>query len=127
MADRRRIGELPVWRLALLRDEKTLVSGSKDGVVNLWDTSRKHFRSEHIALPGKPAGWQFSKDSASVITVDEVGEVARWSGRDLSVKEQLMSVNGGDPAAFRRDAFTVLLSDHRGGPMVDSVCSRRSG
>jgi WD40 repeat protein len=100
-----------VWRLALLPDEKTLVSGGKDGTVNLWDASRKHLHSEHIAVPGKNEAWRFSKDSASVITVDQQGEVARWSGRDWSVKEHLMHVNNGDFAAVRTEAFTVMFTD----------------
>ena len=38
---------LEVWRLALLPDNKTLVSGGKDGTVCFWDTSVSH---SHEAL-----------------------------------------------------------------------------
>ena len=99
-----------VWRLALLSDGQTLVSGSKDGVVSLWNTEAKHFHAEHIAIPEKNAAWEFSKDSSSIFTVDQMGEVSRWGGRDLSVKEHLLSVNQGDPAAFRNDAPSVFFA-----------------
>jgi WD40 repeat protein len=81
-----------VWRLALLPDEKTLVSGCKDGTVCLWDTSVTHPRREKITWPDKMLAWQFAPDSRSVLTLDRTGKVARWSGDDFQEKEPLLDV-----------------------------------
>jgi len=46
-----------VWRLALLPDTKTLISGSKDGVVCFWDTSLAHPHQTHMILPERVVTW----------------------------------------------------------------------
>ena len=47
-------------RLALLPDYKTLVSGSKDGDVCVWDTSVTHPRQRRMTFPDNVVGWRFS-------------------------------------------------------------------
>jgi WD40 repeat protein len=83
---------LEVWRLALLPDNKTLVSGSKDGAVCLWDTSVTHPRRESTTLPDDIAFWRFTPDSRSVVTLDNEGRVARWSGSGFQEKEAWLEV-----------------------------------
>ncbi|MGO8928057.1 MAG: protein kinase domain-containing protein [Limisphaerales bacterium] len=74
-----------VWNLALLADGKTLVSGSLDGKVSLWDTARQgleRFEGNvstasygRTTLPAQKVGpiwsdWRFSLDGRSVWTMD---------------------------------------------------------
>ena len=81
---------LEVWRLALLPDEKTLVSGCKDGTVCFWDTSVSHPRRESIKLPEKVSVWRFAPDSQSVLTLNNQGQLSRWSGSDFQQKEVIL-------------------------------------
>jgi WD40 repeat protein len=83
---------LEVWRLALLPDGKTLVSGAKDGTVCLWDTSVMHPHQPRITVPAKVANWCFTPDSHSVVTLDFAGQVARWSGADFQEKEVSLNI-----------------------------------
>jgi WD40 repeat protein len=84
---------LEVWRLALLPDNKTLLSGAKDGEVCVWDTSVTHPRQARITIPGgRMANWCFSPDSKSVLTLDILGHVTRWSGTEFQEKTQLMDI-----------------------------------
>jgi WD40 repeat protein len=78
-----------VWRLALLPDSQTLVSGAKDGTVCFWDTSVTHPRQANITWPVKIHAWSSAPDSGSVLTLDVNGEVARWTGADFQEKEPL--------------------------------------
>jgi WD40 repeat protein/serine/threonine protein kinase len=84
--------QLEVWSLALLPDALTLVSGSKDGVVKVWDTTRpprdhsRHVIAEPVAL------WQFADDSRSVITVDNHGQVSQWQGDDFQEQRRVANL-----------------------------------
>ncbi|MGA9451799.1 MAG: serine/threonine-protein kinase [Verrucomicrobiia bacterium] len=70
-----------VWRLALLPDDKTLVSGGKDGTVCFWDTSVTHSHQLRITLPAENVrNWNFAPDGRSVLTLDQQGQVAQWTG-----------------------------------------------
>ena len=77
-----------VWRLALLPDNQTLVSGGQDGEICLWDVSVPHPPRESIPVASQVANWQFTPDGGSVVTLDEKGQVTRWSGR-ISKKRSL--------------------------------------
>ncbi|MEI9960576.1 MAG: WD40 repeat domain-containing protein [Limisphaerales bacterium] len=77
-----------VRRLAFLPDNKTLVSGGKDGMVCFWDTSVTHPRQENIHWPEKINQWSFGPDGQSVLTYN--GEVACWTGTDFREKEPLL-------------------------------------
>jgi WD40 repeat protein/serine/threonine protein kinase len=78
---------LEVWRLALLPDGKTLVSGCKDGTVCFWDTSVTHPRQPYITIPEKVAGWCFTPDGQSVLTLNQKHQVALWTGIDFQRRE----------------------------------------
>jgi WD40 repeat protein len=78
---------LEVWRLALLPDDKTLVSGCKDGTVCLWDTTVTQRHRPRITVPAKVSNWCFSADGRSLMTLDWEGQVARWSGPDFQEGE----------------------------------------
>jgi WD40 repeat protein/serine/threonine protein kinase/cell division protein FtsL len=94
-----------VWRLALLPDNKTLVSGSKDGAVCFWDESITHPREENITWPVKINAWNFAPDSRSVVTLDENGEVARWTGADFQEKEPLFEMGTNIIISVRRPYY----------------------
>ena len=83
---------LEVWRLALLPDDKTLVSGAKDGTVCLWDTSVTHPHQPRITIPAKVLNWCFTPDSRSLVTLDDAGQVARWSGPDFQEREAGLNI-----------------------------------
>ncbi len=100
--------KLEVWRLALLPDNSTLVSGSKDGSVYFWDTSTPPRAANSVTLPARLAAWRFAADSASIVTLDQSGRAARWSGDDFQERTLLMEL--GRPASSE---FTHLSSDGR--------------
>jgi len=81
-----------VWRLALLPDKQTLISGAKDGVACLWDVSIAHPRQEHITWTDKVLAWCFTSDSGSVLTLNEQGQVTRWTGSEFQEAEPLLDI-----------------------------------
>ena len=84
---------LEVWRLALLPDGKTLVSGAKDGTVCFWDTSVVHPHQPRITLPAENVvRWSFAADGRSILTLDEQGRVAQWTGADFEQPAWLMNL-----------------------------------
>ena len=83
---------LEVWRLALLPDSKTLVSGSKDGSVYLWDTTAISHEQARAILPATVAAWRFAPDGKAVVTIDVQGHVARWKGTAFQDREPLMDL-----------------------------------
>ena len=87
-----------VWRLALLPDGRTLVSGSKDGEVCFWDASVLHPRQERITWPEPVANWKFAEDGRSILTLNQAGQVAKWTGPEYGRKEilfELGTIGGG--------------------------------
>ena len=99
---------LEVWRLALLPDHTTLVSGCKDGTVCFWDTSVSHSHEARITLPEPVTAWRFSPDSQSVVTLDPQGRVTRWRGRDFQHPETLFEIG-----TNRYPEFDLLSGDGR--------------
>jgi WD40 repeat protein len=99
---------LEVWRLALLPDHTTLVSGCKDGTVSFWDTSVRHPHEARITLPEPMSAWCFAPDSQSVVTSDAQGSVTRWRGRDFRQSETLHEIG-----TNRYPACDLLSSDGR--------------
>jgi WD40 repeat protein len=73
-----------VRSLALRPDRKTLVSGSKDGSVFVWDTTSGERASSHVRLPGSLVAWSFATNGQTVFTCDRQGRVARWQGNPLT-------------------------------------------
>ena len=72
---------LEVWRLAVMPDGKTLISGGKDGSVRFWDLTRLPRQRGAVVLAGRPfVGWTFLEDNADLLTCDDQGKIARWSG-----------------------------------------------
>jgi eukaryotic-like serine/threonine-protein kinase len=120
---------LEVWRLALLPDNKTLVSGSKDGEVCLWDTSVAHPRQPRITIPDYVVNWCFAPDSQSVLTLNQQGQVARWSGPDFQRSEPLLEVGTNfvsytDYHLFSRDGRFLAAGSTNGNISVWNVSQR---
>jgi WD40 repeat protein len=68
-----------VWSLAVLPDNRTLVSGSKDGTVFVWDMGGPRRVSPHIRLPENLMTWSFAtNDQTVVLTCDRRGRVVQW-------------------------------------------------
>jgi WD40 repeat protein len=74
---------LEVWSLALCPDKTTLVSGSKDGSVLVWDTATLRNKQDHVTLPVPIRAWRVLPDGQAILTLDKQGRVARWQGTDF--------------------------------------------
>jgi WD40 repeat protein len=83
---------LEVWSLALGPDNTTLVSGSKDGAVYVWDTAAKRREQSHVTLPVPVLAWSFLADSRAILALDKQGRVARWQGTDFQQSQPLLEL-----------------------------------
>lgn len=83
---------LEVWSLALGSDNTTLVSGSKDGAVLVWDTAAKRREQSNVTLPVPVLAWSFLPDNQAILALDKLGRVARWQGNDFQQSQQLLEL-----------------------------------
>jgi WD40 repeat protein/serine/threonine protein kinase len=82
-----------IWSLARLPDDKTLVSGGKDGTICFWDTSVAHPHQPRITVPAQNIiNYNFAPDGHSLLTLDQRGQVAQWSGVDFSQQTSLLEM-----------------------------------
>jgi WD40 repeat protein len=79
-----------VWSLALVPGARYLVSGSKDGELLVWDASAARADKGPIRFPGRLWTWRFAPDSKSVLTLDELGRLMRWTGSAFQISETLL-------------------------------------
>jgi WD40 repeat protein len=84
--------EQEVWRLALSDDDRTLVSGDKDGAILVWNLGRVRIRDPRRILPRPAESWSFASDGNSVFTVDEAGRVERWAAPDYGESQVLLEL-----------------------------------
>ncbi len=84
--------KLEVWSLALLPDNTTLLSGSKDGSVCVWDTTALRRDATHFKLPAAVRAACFATDSRSILALDLEGHVVRWQGSDFQERQPLMDL-----------------------------------
>jgi eukaryotic-like serine/threonine-protein kinase len=89
-----------VWRLALLPEKKLVFSGAKSGIALAWELDPDPARSDKVTLPGAMAAWQFARDSRSVMTLDRLGQVSRWSGPGFAQRLPLFGI-GSNPVGWR--------------------------
>jgi WD40 repeat protein len=90
-------GDHRVRRLALLPDNKTLVTGAGDigeGSVQAWDTSAA-LRAEEAYTVLSGVGWDFSATGSSLITLDRDGRIERRDGKDFQSLEQIGKIDPG--------------------------------
>jgi WD40 repeat protein len=96
-----------VWRLALLPDGKTLVSGCKDGSVYVWDTATVRRERGPALLRLQPGDrWRFDANGQGVYTADSQGLVGHWQGPDFQTMQPLPDVNVG-PALMAPRPFSA--------------------
>jgi serine/threonine protein kinase/WD40 repeat protein len=69
-----------VWSLALCPDNRTLISGSKNGEVFVWDTTTLGAGHGPVNLPVAAKAWTFAPNSKSILVIDREGQIARWQG-----------------------------------------------
>lgn len=81
-----------VWAMSLLPDQATLLSGSKDGSVLVWDTTMAVRERSHVILPTQARTWQFSDDSDALLTMEQDGRIIRWEGPDFQEKTQILAL-----------------------------------
>ncbi len=92
-----------MWRLALLPDGHTLVSGSKSGDISFWDTSVRHEHRERIVWPEPVQDWKFATGENGLITLNEAGQVAKWTGVHFEHKDVLLEIGPFYSSAFSSD------------------------
>jgi WD40 repeat protein/serine/threonine protein kinase len=90
---------LEVWSLALCPDNTTLVSGSKDGEVCVWDTAALRRDQARVTLPVPVRAWSFLPDGQGILTLGEQGRVTRWEGNDFQQSQPLLEVGTNTPSA----------------------------
>jgi len=95
---------LEVWSLALGPDRTTLVSGSKDGSVCVWDTATLRRDRAHVTLPEPVRAWTFAQDGQAILTLNDQGRVASWQGADFQHGQTLLELG--------TNAFTACFSTH---------------
>ncbi|HOY59808.1 MAG TPA: serine/threonine-protein kinase, partial [Verrucomicrobiota bacterium] len=83
---------LEVWSLALCPDNTTLVSGSKDGSVCVWDTAALRRDRAHASLPVSVRAWNLLPDGQGILALDEQGRIARWHGADFQQRHPLLEL-----------------------------------
>jgi WD40 repeat protein len=105
---------LEVWRLVLLPDQRTLVSGGKDGAVCVWDTARVRHEQSHVALRIRAMSWSFAPDSKSVLTSDALGECRRWEGPNFQKNVLLAEVGMGAASCFGDDGLWLAAGSADG-------------
>ena len=84
--------QMEIWSLALLPDQATLVSGSKDGSVWLWDGKTSREDEMAVTLPAAVLAWRFAPDSRSVLALDQQGHVAKWQGAGFQDGQTLFAI-----------------------------------
>ncbi|MBM3883214.1 MAG: hypothetical protein FJ387_26460 [Verrucomicrobia bacterium] len=94
--------QLEVWSLALGPDNATLISGSKDGEVCVWDTTRLPSEQTHLTLPEPVRVWGFSPDGRELVAVTTDGQAVRWGGTDFQDRQPVCELG--------TNLFRVLLS-----------------
>jgi WD40 repeat protein len=75
----------------LLPNSQTLVSGSWGGSVLAFNTAEIRNRKTYVTLP-EVRQWQFAADSNSVLTIDQMGQVAKWQGNEFETKLPLFEI-----------------------------------
>jgi WD40 repeat protein len=83
---------LEVWSLALCPDNTTLVSGSKDGSVCVWDTANLQRNQSCVTLPVPVRAWSFAPDGQAILALNEQGRVVRWHGPDFQQSQTLLEL-----------------------------------
>lgn len=106
---------LEVWSLALGPDNTTLVSGSKDGAVLVWDTAAKRREQSNVTLPVTVLAWSFLADSRAILTLDKLGRVARWQGNDFQQSQPLLELGTNTFAACLSADGRLLAAASPGG------------
>jgi serine/threonine protein kinase/WD40 repeat protein len=98
-----------IWTIALLPDQSTLVTGSKDGSVWLWDSNASWYSGMSTPLRTPVSAWRFAPDSRSVLALDQQGRVAKWQG-DGFRNEQYLFVAGTNIAQSNFSPDAQLLA-----------------
>jgi WD40 repeat protein/serine/threonine protein kinase len=106
---------LEVWSLALCPDNTTLVSGSKDGAVCVWDTAALRRDQARVTLPVPVRAWSFLPAGQGILTLGEQGLVIRWQGNDFQQSQPLLELGTNSLAAcFSADGQFLATASPKG-------------
>jgi WD40 repeat protein len=100
--------KLEVWRLALLPDNRTLISACKDGSVYFWDTAVNDRAPPVMEIRATLSAWTFTTNREAIITLDRDGKVARWAGPKFDQFELLLEIG-----TNFQDQLTLFSQDAR--------------
>ena len=75
-----------VWRVQLMSDQRTLVSGSKDGSVYRWELQAgKELSATGTIERGTGGAWTFAGGGEFIVNVDGAGRVWALSAQGVTV------------------------------------------
>jgi serine/threonine protein kinase/WD40 repeat protein len=110
--------QLEVWSLALPTDGKTIISGSKDGSVFVWDTNKLRTDQSHhgfTTLPEPVQAWCFARDGKAVLTLDQQGRVIRRQSDDFQQTQVMLEIGADMFDAFFSEDGQFLAATTLGG------------
>ena len=81
-----------VWSLALLPDQRTLISGCKDGSVYRWDLDAERGASFAGTIPRERGRWVFAGSGDAMVTINRDGRVVRRQGRTFQEETTLFEL-----------------------------------
>jgi WD40 repeat protein len=83
-----------VWSVALSRDGKTIVSGSQDGTVRLWDTSGKAIGQPFKGHKDGVYSVAFSPDGKMIVSGGNDGTVHLWDKQGKAIGQSFKGHEG---------------------------------
>jgi WD40 repeat protein len=98
-----------VWSLALMPDNRHLLSGSKDNELLVWDTANVRRERGAIRLSEKLINWRFAPDGKSILTLDRHGRLAKRTGHDFQESETLIDVGAIEVGALAKSMYSLSL------------------
>lgn len=113
--------QLEVWSLALLPDGFTLISGSKDGEVKVWDTRQLRRERSPLKVAGVGRTWRFTADSRGILALGADGSIARRTGPSYQEPIPVMNTAPNLPFASFSPSGRWLAAVHDGGVRVWDV------
>jgi WD40 repeat protein len=106
---------LEVWSLAFAPGGTTLVSGSKDGTVCVWDTVSAQRQRGLVTLPSPVLAWCFESGSGAILGLDREGRLARFGGVDFQQCDPVLETGEAAQSAWFSDDARFMATVTRGG------------
>jgi hypothetical protein len=103
--------------VAITPDGRTIATGSKDGIIRIWDAASGVMIAENGGHQGPINALTYYKDGRFLISASEDGTVRFWDGKTGALRATLISFNDGQWAVVEPDGRFDTQSLDRGVPM----------